>query len=119
MMQSQTSSKHPGGDSMEVPYGLRVAPDHVHLEENPAEVEVMMAILEGLVADMSMAFIAADLNRRGLAMRDGGRWTQSAVFDLLPRLIEFGSRLFNRDEWTRRRRLLMERIEAQTRSGTT
>jgi len=66
-----------------------------------------------------MASIAAGLNRRGAVMRNGGRWTQSAVFDLLPRLVEFGSRLFNREEWIRRRGLLMQRIEAQTRSGTT
>jgi hypothetical protein len=89
-----------------VPYGLKVAPDHVHLEENHAEVEVMLSILEGIVADWPMSHIAAELNRRGALMRNGMPWSQSEVFDLLPRLIEFGSRLFNRDEWIERRRIL-------------
>lgn len=119
MPQPEPAGQTSGGGAIEVPYGLRVAPDHVHLEENPAEVEVMLIILEGLVADAPMSWIAADLNHRGATMRNGTPWTQSAVFDLLPRLIEFGSRLFEREEWAKRRRLLMERISAQTRSGTT
>jgi hypothetical protein len=91
---------------MEVAYGLRVAADHQHLEENPVEVQVMLDILEGIVQDQPMSRIAENLNRRGRVMRTGEPWTQSAVFELLPRLIDFGPRLFSRDEWTERRRKL-------------
>lgn len=93
-----------------VPYGMRVAADHVHLEENPDEVKVMLAILEGIVEDWPMSRIAADLNRRGSIMRNGMPWNQTSVFELLPRLIEFGPRLFNRDEWVERRRALGKRV---------
>jgi hypothetical protein len=108
-----------GATLEETPYGLKVAADHVHLEEDPSEVEVMLTILEGIVSDSPMSWIAADLNRKGATRRNGMPWTQSAVFDLLPRLIEFGSRLFNRDEWIERRRMLRERAAVQIRSGTT
>lgn len=94
----------------EVPYGLKVAADHVHLEENPREVEAMMTILEGIVEDRPMSRIADELNRRGHAMRSGEPWTQSGVFELLPRLIEFGPRLFNREEWVERRRILRQKV---------
>lgn len=94
----------------DVPFGLRVAADHLHLEENPAEVETMLAILEGIVADWPMSRIATDLNRRGYLTRSGFCWTQSDVFELLPRLIEFGPRLFNHSEWVERRRLVREKM---------
>jgi len=99
-----------GATLEEVPYGLKVAADHVHLQEDPAEVEVLLTILEGIVEDCPMSHIAATLNRRGSTMRNGMPWNQSEVFELLPRLIEFGSRLFNRDEWIERRRLLHQRV---------
>lgn len=90
----------------EVPYGLRVAADHFHLEENPDEVQVMLAILEGIVQDLPLSKISQELNRRGYLMRTGEPWTQSAVFELLPRLIDFGSSLFSREEWQARRKAL-------------
>lgn len=110
--EKQDSGEGSGRVLEEVPYGMKVAGDHVHLEEDPAEVEVMMVILEGIVVDWPMSRIAAELNRRGSTMRNGMEWTQSSVFDLLPRLIEFGSRLFNRDEWIERRRLLRQRSDS-------
>ena len=90
----------------QVPYGLRVSDDHQHLEENAGEVQVMLAMLEGIVEDRSMSRIAEELNRRGFLMRSGEAWTQSGVFELLPRLIDFGPRLFSRQEWIDRRRKL-------------
>lgn len=108
----ETADGVPGRVMEAVPFGLRVAADHVHLEENAAEVEAMLAILEGIVADWPMSRIAADLNRRGYQMRNGFSWTQTAVFELLPRLIEFGPRLFNRTEWVERRRLVREKMAA-------
>jgi hypothetical protein len=90
----------------EVPYGLRVAADHMHLEENPAEVQVMLSILEGIVQDLPLSKISQELNGRGFLMRSGEQWTQSAVFELLPRLIDFGSSLFSREEWLARRKAI-------------
>ena len=90
----------------QVPYGLRVSDDHQHLEEHAEEVQVMLAVLEGIVEDRSMSRIAEELNRRGFLMRSGEAWTQSGVFELLPRLIDFGPRLFSHQEWIERRRKL-------------
>jgi hypothetical protein len=90
----------------QVPYGLRISDDHQHLEEHAEEVQVMLAILEGIVEDRSMSRIAEELNRRGYHMRTGEAWTQSGVFELLPRLIDFGPRLFSREEWIERRHKL-------------
>lgn len=90
----------------QLPYGLKISDDHLHLEENAEEVEVMLAILEGIVEDRSMSRIAEELSRRGFHMRTGEAWTQSGVFELLPRLIDFGPRLFSREEWIERRRKL-------------
>ncbi len=99
-MSSSTVTRHA------VPYGLRVAPDCQHLEENPAEVRVLLEILDGIVRDQPLSHIAADLNTAGHRMRNGEPWTQSAVFTLLPRLIDFGSRLFSHEEWVERRKKL-------------
>jgi hypothetical protein len=66
----------------------------------------MLGILEGIVEDRSMSRIADELNRRGFRMRTDEAWTQSGVFELLPRLIDFSPRLFKREEWIERRRKL-------------
>jgi len=94
---------------VETPYGLRVAGDGRHLEEDPSETDVMMAVLEGLVQDWSLSRITADLDRRGYTMRTGTAWTPGAVFDLLPRLIEVSRTLFARPEWHERRRVVLQR----------
>jgi hypothetical protein len=88
----------------EVPYGMRISGDCRHLEEDPVEVETMMAMMEGIVEDRPFSQIATDLNRRGYRTRDGRLWSQVAVFDLLPRLIEFSPRFLTRSEWLERRR---------------
>jgi len=72
----------------EVPYGLRVASDCQHLEENPAERKVLEIMLGLIAADRPLSKVAEALNREGHRTRSGTLWTQSAVFDLLPRLIE-------------------------------
>jgi hypothetical protein len=72
----------------EVPYGLRVADDCVHLEENPVERRTLELMLKLISSDKSMSQIADELNRQGLRTRPGTAWTQSAVFNMLPRLIE-------------------------------
>ena len=87
----------------EVPYGLRVGSDCVHLEEDAAEKQAMLLILEMIVQDMRLPQIAAELNSRGFRTRTGGDWTPVDVFNLLPRLIEAGPRIFSSEEWVVRR----------------
>ena len=72
----------------EVPYGLRVADDCLHLEENPVERRTLELMLKLISSDKSMSQIAEELNRQGLRTRPGNAWTQTAVFNMLPRLIE-------------------------------
>jgi hypothetical protein len=91
----------------EIPYGLRVATDCSRLEEDPAERAVLMQMMELIVQDYSVTLAAAELNKRGLRTREGGYWTPVSVFNMLPRLIEVGPRIFSSEEWeTRRERLL-------------
>ena len=87
----------------DTPYGLRVAGDGVHLEENTAELEVLLEIMEGIVRDQRISLISDELNRRGFRTRTGSMWTPANVFSLLPRLIEIGPHMFNSQEWIVRR----------------
>src|SRR5262245_49113045 len=59
----------------EVPYGLRVADDCVHLAENPSERRTLELMLKLISSDKSMSQIAAELNRQGLRTRRGTPWT--------------------------------------------
>jgi hypothetical protein len=72
----------------EVPYGLRVADDCLHLEENPVERRILELVLRLISTDKSMSQIAEELNHQGFLTRRGTAWTQTAVFNMLPRLIE-------------------------------
>src|SRR5215471_4533782 len=54
----------------EIPYGLRIAGDCRHLEDNPAEMEVLRALAEMVVQDLSFPRMADMLNLRGLHTRD-------------------------------------------------
>lgn len=94
----------------EVPYGLRVAEDCRHLIEDPGEVEAMALMLEQIVADKPLSSVAEELNRRGFRRRDGMRWTQVSVFNLLPRLIEVAPRIYSTEEWSEKKRRLRKII---------
>jgi hypothetical protein len=50
--------------------------------------------------------VAAELNRRGHTTREGKPWTPSALFILLPRMIQVGPRVFSSEEWSRRKQRL-------------
>ena len=56
----------------EAPYGLRVSADGVHLEENTAELEVLLLIMEGIVQDQRISQISETLNARDFRTRTGG-----------------------------------------------
>jgi hypothetical protein len=58
-----------------------------------------MLMMELLVQDFSYSSIVSDLNEKGLRMRDGRPWTRVAVFNMTPRLIEVGPRIFSTEEW--------------------
>lgn len=58
----------------EPPFGLRVADDCFHLEENPTEMQVLHAMIGLIVQDISLPRMAEELNRRGFETREGKPW---------------------------------------------
>jgi len=87
----------------EVPFGLQVARDAPRLEANPAEQEILFLIMELTIQDGPYSAIAEELNRQGHRTRQGMKWTPISVFQMLPRLIEVGPRIFATQEWQERR----------------
>ena len=87
----------------EVPFGLRIANDAARLEEDPREQEILALMMELTVQDGPYSLIAEELNRRGYRTRQGMKWTPVSVFQMLPRLIEVGPRIFATQEWQERR----------------
>lgn len=83
----------------EIPYGLRVADDGLRLEEEPEETRVLVAMMELLVQDHPFSKVARELNERGLRPRDGSLWNPVTVFNMLPRLIEVGPKIFSSNDW--------------------
>ena len=97
----------PSGPPVEdIPFGLRVASDCRRLEENPDEIQVLLLLLEVLVQDGTLSTAAQRINDRGYLTRDNEPWTRTALFYLLPRLIEVGPRLCTSEEWVQRRKHL-------------
>jgi len=92
----------------ELPYGLQVSGDCLHLEENPLEKEALVLMLELIVQDYPFSRIAIELNDRGYRARSGAKWDPVAVFNLLPRMIEVGPRVFTSEEWADRRERLFK-----------
>jgi hypothetical protein len=72
----------------EVPYGMRVADDCLHLQENPVERKALELILNLIAQDRSLPEIVDELNQKGYRTRENTLWTQVAVFKLLPRLTD-------------------------------
>src|SRR5436309_3291588 len=85
-----TSPREPIED---LPFGLRVASDCRRLEANPEEMEILNMMLEVVVQDGPLSRAAEMINDRGFRTRDGEKWSSTALFYLLPRLIEVGPRL--------------------------
>lgn len=91
-----------------VPYGLRVADDCFHLEEESQEMAALVVMMEQIVQDYPLSKVAEELNRRGFRTRQGWLWSPVSVFNHLPRLIQVGPRIFNSQEWTERRKHLVQ-----------
>ena len=96
----------PTAKAEDIPYGLEVGADCATLVENPAEKPVILQVIEGIVQDLRISQIAASLNQSGFRTRSGVPWSARDVFDLLPRLIEVGPRVFPTTEWAERRQQL-------------
>lgn len=94
----------------EVPYGLRVAADCARLEEDPDERNVLVQMMELVVQDNSVSQVAKELARRGLKTREGKPWNPVHVFNMLPRLIEVGPKIFSTGEWEQRRERLFKAV---------
>jgi hypothetical protein len=90
----------------EIPYGLRVSGDCSGLVESPSERQIIITALDMIVDDHPLSQVADELNRRGHTTREGTPWTPSALFTLLPRMIQVGPKVFRSEEWvTRKQRL--------------
>jgi hypothetical protein len=98
----------PGPTPVEdVPYGLKISEDCVKLEEDLQERQALILMLEQIIQDKSLSVVAEELNKQGLRTRNKTKWTPGAIFDMLPRLIEVGPRVFTSEEWVVRRGRLM------------
>jgi hypothetical protein len=87
----------------DIPFGLRISEDCKRLELDPNEQQALLQMMEMLVQDFSFSSIASDLNEKGFRTRDGKRWNPVAIFNMIPRLIDVGPRLFSTEEWEARR----------------
>lgn len=94
----------------EIPYGLAIGADCCTLIENSEEKQVILKVIEGIVRDERISQIAGGLNRDGYRTRQGSPWTARDVFELLPRLIEVGPRVFPTTEWAERRQQLFNAV---------
>ncbi|HWC15980.1 MAG TPA: recombinase family protein [Terriglobales bacterium] len=94
------------GAGEEPPYGLQVSKETDQLEVNPTEREALFLMMELTVQEGPYSRIADELNSRGFRTRHGSKWTPVSVFQMLPRLIEVGPRIFSTEEWQERRRKL-------------
>lgn len=94
----------------DVPYGLRVSTDCLHLVEDPDEKNALMMMMELIVREDPFSQVATELNERGFRTRNGSLWTPVSVFNMLPRLIEVGPNIFSSAEWEARRERLMKTL---------
>ncbi|HEY2861925.1 MAG TPA: recombinase family protein [Terracidiphilus sp.] len=92
-----------GAFSEQIPYGLRISDDCRRLEVHPGENHILLLMMDLLAQDFSYASIVSDLNEKGFRQRDGRPWSRIAVFNMMPRLIEVGPRIFSSEEWEKRR----------------
>jgi hypothetical protein len=92
-----------GAFNEDIPYGLRISDDCQRLEVDPHENAALVLMMELLVQDFPISSVASDLNEKGFRTRAGKPWNPVTVFNMLPRLIEVGPRLFSTDDWEARR----------------
>jgi hypothetical protein len=88
------------GPRIDPPFGMRVAGDCAHLEEEPGECEVLRTVMRMIVHDEPLSKITLALNERGHRTRAGQPWTEAAVFALMPVIVDHGPRIFADARWT-------------------
>ena len=88
-----------GAFAEDIPYGLRISEDGLRLEVHPSENHALMLMMELLGQDFTYSAIVSDLNEKGFRTRTGQPWSRVAVFNMMPRLIEVGPRIFHSKEW--------------------
>jgi hypothetical protein len=99
--------KQLGGEPLEeVGYGLRVAGDCIHLEEDPVEMQTLTLMMGLIVRDYPLSKVASELNEKGFRTRQGKLWSPVSVFNMLPRLIELGPKVFSSEDWDQCRQRL-------------
>jgi hypothetical protein len=91
-----------GGE--EIPFGLRIAADGRHLEDDPLEMQTLKSLTEMIVQDVSFRSMADALNIREYRTRDGQPWNAARVFKLTPRLIDVAPRILSSGEWDSRKK---------------
>lgn len=94
----------------DVPYGMRIAVNCQHLEEDPQEINALAFMMELLINDKRLSEVASELNENGYSTRSGGSWNPVMVFNMFPRLIEMGPRIFSTDEWEIRKKKLLRPV---------
>ena len=90
----------------EIPFGLRIASDGRHLEDDPLEMQTLRFLTEMIVQDVSFRGMADALNAREYRTRDGNPWNAVSVFRLTPRLMEVAPRILSTSEWESRKEQL-------------
>ena len=104
-----SSTPEPQEDALaseEIPFGLRIAADCHHLEDDPLEMQTLKFLAELIVQDVSFTSMADALNVRDYRTRNGAPWTAAAVFRLIPRLIDVAPRILSGSEWESRKKQL-------------
>src|SRR5712691_10290000 len=92
--------------SEEIPFGLRIGADCLHLEDDPLEMQTLRFLAEMIVQDISFTSMADALNVREYRTRDSRTWSAAGVFKLIPRLIDVAPRLLSGSEWESRKKQL-------------
>jgi hypothetical protein len=70
------------------------------LAEDPEERRILAVMLDLIVKDeVPLSKVARELNERGYRNRAGSKWTQNAIFEMLPRLVEVAPTIFTSEEW--------------------
>ena len=90
-----------GAFSEDIPYGLRISDDCHYLEVKTRREQGAHADDGVAGAGFPYSSIVSDLNEKGFRMRNGRPWSRVALFNMTPRLIEVGPRLFSTEEWKR------------------
>ena len=98
-----TEAPPEGAFSEDIPYGLKISVDCKRLEVDESENKVLLLMMDLLAQDFSYSAIVSSLNEMGYRTRQGKPWSRVAVFNMMPRLIEVGPRIFNSEEWEQRR----------------